>query len=353
MKENRIYMLRKEKNISQEELALALNTTRQAISKWERDESYPDLAKIKDLASFFNVSIDYILGFDVENDNLNEFIKKLDNCIKNNEYSIDLHYIKKMILRYNNNFRLYAYVINYLSALGLDTTPSKELCDLIVSYSKRAISIFEEDNELGIKIDDLHKTILTAYSLTKQYDLVKEYINNNKVRDSEDLEILSEYFLNDLDNASEHASSLYIKSLTHMISTNLIQVLLRFKNDDIKEAYNLSNWMKSFIESIDNTGKLFLNLVYLCTFFKGVCEKHLNLDYSNTLDYLNKNHDYINKNISDSSSIKFYYKGNFSIISIGQSFLEILKEIEESLKNTSIYKDFEEFNKLLGVDINE
>ncbi len=38
----KILSLRKERNMSQEELALKTNVTRQAISKWERNEGLPD-----------------------------------------------------------------------------------------------------------------------------------------------------------------------------------------------------------------------------------------------------------------------------------------------------------------------
>lgn len=52
----KIFELRKEKNISQEELAKILNTSRQAVSKWERGESYPDIDKLKDFAIFLCIN---------------------------------------------------------------------------------------------------------------------------------------------------------------------------------------------------------------------------------------------------------------------------------------------------------
>ena len=57
----KIFELRKEKGVSQETMAFELNVSRQAVSKWETDQSIPDLDKIKSLAEYFNVSIDYIL----------------------------------------------------------------------------------------------------------------------------------------------------------------------------------------------------------------------------------------------------------------------------------------------------
>lgn len=70
----RIYELRKELNISQEEFAMAINTSRQSISKWELGDSYPEVNKLKDIAIFFNVSTDYLLGYDKGNYSCKEFL---------------------------------------------------------------------------------------------------------------------------------------------------------------------------------------------------------------------------------------------------------------------------------------
>ncbi len=58
----RILKLRKEKNISQEELGFKINVSRQTISKWENNESSPDLNNLKSLAKLFDVSTDYLVN---------------------------------------------------------------------------------------------------------------------------------------------------------------------------------------------------------------------------------------------------------------------------------------------------
>jgi transcriptional regulator with XRE-family HTH domain len=49
----KIYSLRKNRKISQEEFAEILNTSRQNISKWERNESKPDIDKLIIIARLF------------------------------------------------------------------------------------------------------------------------------------------------------------------------------------------------------------------------------------------------------------------------------------------------------------
>ncbi|MDD6057381.1 MAG: helix-turn-helix transcriptional regulator [Clostridiales bacterium] len=57
----KIYKLRKEKGLSQEALAELVGTTRQAISKWENNQGYPETEKLLLLSNVFEVSIDFLL----------------------------------------------------------------------------------------------------------------------------------------------------------------------------------------------------------------------------------------------------------------------------------------------------
>ena len=56
-----IMCLRKNFGMTQQELALRLNYTDKAISKWERGESVPDIMILKQIADMFGVTVDYLL----------------------------------------------------------------------------------------------------------------------------------------------------------------------------------------------------------------------------------------------------------------------------------------------------
>lgn len=58
---DRIQNLRKNRGISQEELADKIGVSRQAVSKWESEQSSPDIEKIILLSDYFDVTTDYIL----------------------------------------------------------------------------------------------------------------------------------------------------------------------------------------------------------------------------------------------------------------------------------------------------
>ena len=56
--------LRKEKKLTQTELAQFLCTTQDSISLWELGKSYPDIPTLIKIAKFFDVSSDYLLGLE-------------------------------------------------------------------------------------------------------------------------------------------------------------------------------------------------------------------------------------------------------------------------------------------------
>lgn len=64
---DRIQNLRKIKGITQEELADEIGISRQAVSKWESEQSTPDLDKIIAMSEYFDVTTDYILkGIEIQ-----------------------------------------------------------------------------------------------------------------------------------------------------------------------------------------------------------------------------------------------------------------------------------------------
>ncbi|TBX39651.1 helix-turn-helix domain-containing protein [Bacillus thuringiensis] len=68
----KLFKLRKENGFSQETLAEKLNTSRQAISKWENGQGFPETEKLLMIGNIFEVSIDYLLKDSVEDNEGNE-----------------------------------------------------------------------------------------------------------------------------------------------------------------------------------------------------------------------------------------------------------------------------------------
>ena len=59
---NNLYNLRKKRGLSQEEFAEKIHISRQAVSKWERGEAFPDIENLIEIAEFYGVTIDELVN---------------------------------------------------------------------------------------------------------------------------------------------------------------------------------------------------------------------------------------------------------------------------------------------------
>ena len=108
--------LRKNKGLTQEELAEKLYVSRTAVSKWESGRGYPNIDSLKEISKFFSVSIDDLLSGEkllsiAENENKNNI-----NNICNKLFGIaDLFYILLVVLPlYPNAENGYVYSVDLL-----------------------------------------------------------------------------------------------------------------------------------------------------------------------------------------------------------------------------------------------
>ena len=73
---NNFYTARKKQGLSQEEVAEKFGVSRQTISKWELDETLPDINQSKKLAAAYKVSLDELIEFDPDLNDIKEVIAK-------------------------------------------------------------------------------------------------------------------------------------------------------------------------------------------------------------------------------------------------------------------------------------
>ncbi len=107
--------LRKEKDMTQEALADFLGISFQAVSKWERGETYPDITMLPTLAAFFGVSVDVLLG--VSTAKREEEIKELlefYNQMHLKDSPLTFERFRKAAHEYPEDFRI---VIRYMELL--------------------------------------------------------------------------------------------------------------------------------------------------------------------------------------------------------------------------------------------
>lgn len=73
---NSLFHARKKSGLSQESVAEKLGVSRQTISKWETDETMPDIRQSKKMAVLYNVSLDELISFDIDVKEIQEMIDR-------------------------------------------------------------------------------------------------------------------------------------------------------------------------------------------------------------------------------------------------------------------------------------
>ena len=108
-----IKRLRKERELTQEALANFLGVSYQSISKWERDESFPDITMLPEIAGFFKVSVDELLGVNSSKDEA-EIIKELETYDNLSDEKLKQEIIDRLKEKFPNDFRV---LLRYMTCL--------------------------------------------------------------------------------------------------------------------------------------------------------------------------------------------------------------------------------------------
>lgn len=80
---NHLMMARKRKGLSQESVAEKLGVSRQTISKWETCETLPDICQAKTLATIYGISLDELITFDSDVQELQDIIERTSEELTN------------------------------------------------------------------------------------------------------------------------------------------------------------------------------------------------------------------------------------------------------------------------------
>lgn len=83
---NSLFNARKKSGLSQEEVAEKLGVSRQTISKWELDETLPDIRQSKKLSNLYHLTLDELIDFDID---VKEIEQIIENTSEETERKID------------------------------------------------------------------------------------------------------------------------------------------------------------------------------------------------------------------------------------------------------------------------
>ena len=116
---NNLFQARKKPGLSQEIVAEKLGVSRQTVSKWEADETVPDIYQSKKLVKFYNLTLDELIEFDIDVKEIEEVIKNI-NEEKESKINRTNAWSKKypVLATYQNNVDIPKYALQIRSMLN-------------------------------------------------------------------------------------------------------------------------------------------------------------------------------------------------------------------------------------------
>ena len=173
--------IRKNKKMSQEQLAEKVNVTRQSVSKWENSESYPEMNNILELCKIFNCKLNDLVHTDMTD------ISSLDEDIVMN--------VVKFNEKKQKEVKMLSNVISLIGKIGAIVLkvaiPFIILAMILVPYVINNVEI--KNNEIGFKTDnikiidenkiEIHDIIVGEFDIEDEdYDVIEMFNNNSNVK---------------------------------------------------------------------------------------------------------------------------------------------------------------------------
>lgn len=143
----RLKKLRKQKDITQEQLAEYMGVSPQAVSRWETGATCPDISALPSLAELFGITIDELLGVDEKEKRreINAIIADAEKKIDQNNTEEPILTLRAALNKYPNNDRLLCCLMYALYVASEDEELCKEYDAEIVSIAYR-IQQYSTDN---------------------------------------------------------------------------------------------------------------------------------------------------------------------------------------------------------------
>ena len=248
---------RKQRGLTQEKLAEVLGVTVGAVHKWETRLSTPELPLIMEMADFFDVSVDMLLGYRMKDNGLNSILERLlAYCQKMDPEG--LAEAEKALVKYPHSFRIVHACAGVYLGYGASNHDSERV--------RRALELLEQARVLLPQNDDPHISedticgqMSVAYSnlgeREKALELMKQHNGDNHFSDQ--IGCMLAVFMNRPEEAAPFLSQAMVNLMSNMLNTTLGYVFLyRSRNDWISalEIASLSYTMITGLKRDDSAG---------------------------------------------------------------------------------------------------
>lgn len=177
---------RKERDLTQEEMANRLGVTAPAVNKWENGNSMPDILLLAPIARLLNISLDTLLSFHEEltPEEIKHFVCEADERLKNESYEKAFQWAKMLMEQYPNCEELIwqlAVIFDARRLVAGETIPDSDKYD---DYIKDcyARALFSENESIRYQAAD---SLFGFYMRKDQYEKAEECLAYFSVQNPE------------------------------------------------------------------------------------------------------------------------------------------------------------------------
>ncbi|MDU1320073.1 MAG: helix-turn-helix domain-containing protein [Clostridium botulinum] len=264
-----IYRLRKEKAITQEQLANFIGVSTAAVSKWESGTSYPDITLLPVIAIFFNVTIDTLLNFKIElsDEEVMALFSECEKLFSSGELGKAIDKSKKYIIKYPSSYYLKLRIGCLFTMYSWKSIVEEKSMKMI----KYSIKLYEDIAKNCTKIELVEQSLFqlgALYPLVGEEDKAIEALNKINKSELDPNVLLASIYMekNELKKAREMMQSKLYKSINDITFACLGLANSYMKDEKnlymIEKYYNLSINIKK-VFSTDGDSILGLSMEYL------------------------------------------------------------------------------------------
>ena len=173
-----IKALRRERRITQEQFAEVMGVSAGAIYKWEQAISTPDIEVIMEIAGFFGVSVDALVGYRMCSNDRDRILQELKRIKLEKSYESCWDEVEKWLRRYPNDFDIvYAGGVLYTLS-GIETGDRTQLLRSVDLLS-HACTLIAQNRDPKLSETELHRDIAIAYLAMGEWEKGIEQLKAN------------------------------------------------------------------------------------------------------------------------------------------------------------------------------
>jgi Predicted transcriptional regulators len=156
-----IRAFRKERKLTQEQLAEVLGVTTGAVHKWEARLSVPDLELIVEMADFFDTSVDVLLGYDLKDNRLDSTVQRLREYRRKKDPE-GLAEAEKALKKYPHSFRIVHECAILYGAFGIESGNPEYLLRAL-KLTEQSLPLLGQNTDPEISEQTLYGKMATIY----------------------------------------------------------------------------------------------------------------------------------------------------------------------------------------------